>query len=324
MEVDHSGPRRVIGRHLTQFCFDREIEPVATVSAGENVVVETADSLCGIVKSELDTFSHFDEIFERLGGACPVTGPLYVDGARAGDVVAIRVADVVAAPVTGRGWTAVIPGLGSLMHDQGYTLQPSMQPRTTICEIGRDDIVLPLDGKEVRLPARPFLGTVGIAPPKERRITFSQSRDYLGDVDIPQLGAGSSLFLRCHVDGGLLSLGDAHAAQGDAEITGVGIEVEADVTLSIDVLEPDEAEYGSLPILETDEWIGCIAGFQGIHTADCVRAGFVDLARRLVRFHGFSEGGAYQLLGQVGRVQLGNMFDPFYSALTYVERQYVE
>jgi amidase len=325
--MDHGGAGtepRVIERHRTQFCFDREIEPVASVAPGETIVVQTADSLCGIVKSELDTFTHFDEVFERLGGACPVTGPLYVEGASRGDVLAIKLGDIVAAPATGRGWTALIPGLGALMHDQGYTLQPPMEPRSTICEIGRDEIVLPLDGKEVRLPARPFLGTVGVAPPTERRITFSQSREYLGDVDIPQLGPGSTLLLRCHADGGLLSLGDAHAAQGDAEITGVGIEVEADVTISVDVLDPDEAEYGSLPILEKDEWIGCIAAFQGIHTADCVRAGFVDLARRLVRFHGFSEGGAYQLLGQVGRVQLGNMFDPFYSTLTYVERRYVD
>jgi amidase len=315
---------RVIERHNTQFCFDREIEPIASVSPGETIVVQTADSLCGIVKSELDTFSHFDEVFERLGGACPVTGPLYIEGAKPGDVLAIKLCNIVAAPVTGRGWTALMPGLGALMHDQGYTLQPPMEPRATICEIGPDEIVLPLDGKPVRLPARPFLGTVGIAPPTERRITFSQSREYLGDVDIPQLGAGATLLLRCHADGGLLSLGDAHAAQGDAEITGVGIEVEADVTLSVDVLDPDEAEYGKLPVLETEEWVGCVAGFQGIHTADCVRAGFVDLARRLVRFHGFSEGGAYQLLGQVGRVQLGNMFDPFYSTLTYVERRYID
>jgi amidase len=315
---------RVIERHETQFSFDRDIEAVASVTPGEIFAVQTADSLCGIVKSELDTFRHFDEVFERLGGACPVTGPVYVEGARAGDVLAVTLHDIAPAPGTGRGWTAVIPGLGSLMHDQGYTLQPPMEPRSTICEVGRDEIVVPIDGKEVRIPARPFLGTVGIAPAQERRITFSQSREYLGDVDIPQLGRGATLLLRCNVDGGLLSLGDAHAAQGDAEITGVAIEIEADVTLSVDVLDADEAEYGSLPMLETDGWVGCVAGFNGVHTADCVRAGFVDLARRLIRRHGFTETGAYQLLGQVGRVQLGNMFDPFYSALTYIERRYLD
>ena len=65
------------------------------------------------------------------------------------------------APVTGTGWTAVIPGWGALVHDQGYTLQPPVAPVSTICRVGPDEIVLPLDGVEVRIPSRPFLGTVG-------------------------------------------------------------------------------------------------------------------------------------------------------------------
>ena len=118
-------------------------------------------------------------------------------------------------------------------------------------------------------------------------------------------------------------MGDAHAVQGDAEITGVAVEVEADVTLTFRPLERDEAEFVRLPILETEDRIGCIAGFQGVGLADCVRAAYVDLVRRLQRYHGFSENGAYQLLGQVGNVRIGNMIDPFYSALVSVDRRYL-
>lgn len=313
-----------VTREKTQLLFDREIEPVASVSPGRTLVVETVDSLCGLVKSELDTFSHLDEVLERLGGACPVTGPLYVEGAQAGACVAITIEGIVAAPVSGSGWTALIPGLGALVHDQGYTLQPPIEPRSTTCSVDQDAIVLCLDGRDVRIPARPFVGTLGVAPPVERRMSWSQSRDYLGDVDIPQLGPGSTLILPCHVDGAMISLGDVHAAQGDAEITGCAVEVDADVALSVRVLDADEAGYVRLPILETEEWIGCIAGFQGVNIADCIRAGFVDLVRRLARFHGFTEAAAHQLLGQVGKVQIGNLLDPFYSALVYVERRYVE
>ena len=66
-----------------------------------------------------------------------------------------------------------------------------------------------------------------------------------------------------------------------------------------------------------------MCGFQGVSLADCVRAAYVDLVRRLQRYHGFSENGAYQLLGQVGNVRIGNMIDPFYSALVAVERRYL-
>jgi acetamidase/formamidase len=314
---------RRIPRTATQLFFDRDIAPVAEVEPGEQVVVETADSLCGLVKSEKDVFNHIDEVFELIGGACPVTGPIYVRGATPGMCVAMTIEEMVPAPVTGKGWTAVIPGWGALVHDQGYTLQPPVRPVTTICEVSGGEVVVQLDGREVRIVARPFLGTAGVAPARERRLSLSQSREYLGDVDIPELGKGATLTLPVHIEGALLSIGDAHAVQGDAEITGVAVEVEADVTLTFRPLERDEAEFVRLPILETEDRIGCIAGFQGVGLADCVRAAYVDLVRRLQRYHGFSENGAYQLLGQVGKVRIGNMIDPFYSALVAVDRRYL-
>jgi acetamidase/formamidase len=312
-----------IPRDAWQMVFDRDVEPVASVAPGETVVVETADSLCGLIKTARDVFSHIDEVFERLGGACPVTGPIYVEGARPGQCVAIDILEVVPAPRTGTGWTAVIPGWGALVHDQGYTLQPPVEPVTTICEVSSDEVVLPVDGHRVRLPSRTFLGTAGVAPKRERRLSLSQSPEYLGDVDVPDVTAGATLILPVHVEGALASLGDAHAAQGDGEVTGIAVEVEADVTLRLRVLEAEEAEYVRLPILENEEWIGVIAGFQGVHLADCIRAGYVDLVQRLVRHHGLSENGAYQLLGQVGRVRVGNMIDPFYSALVTIDRRYL-
>lgn len=303
--------------------FDPDIPPAVELRPGETVFVETADSLCGVIKSSADRFDSFESLVEQLGGACPVTGPIYLQGVRPGDCLAVDIVSVTPAPNSGKGWTAVIPGLGALTHDQGYSLQPSLGPRTTICSVDDERVILPIDGKEIEIPSATFLGTIGVAPRSERRLSFSQSPEYLGDVDIPQIAPGSRLILRSNVEGGLLSLGDAHAAQGDGEITGAAIEVEADVTLRLDVLDPEEAGFVRLPILETPDWIGCIASFQGVHTGDCIRAGFVDLTHRLSRYHGFTEAGAYQLLGQVGRVQIGNLIDPFYSVLTYVERRYL-
>jgi acetamidase/formamidase len=318
-----TAPRRVT-RDRTQLFFDRELPPVVTVAPGERIVVETADSLCGLVRSERDVFAHIDEVFERLGGACPVTGPIEVSGAMAGQCVAVSIEAIDPAPVSRSGWTAVIPGWGSLVHDQGYTLQPPVEPVTTICEVTPEEVVLPVDGGRIRIPARPFLGTVGVAPRAERRHSLSQSREYLGDVDVPDLGVGTTLILPANVDGAMVSMGDCHAVQGDAEITGVAVEVEADVTVSFRVLDREEAGFVRLPIVESERWIGCIAGFQGVGLADCIRAGFVDLVRRLQRQFGFTERAAHQLLGQVGRVRVGNMIDPFYSALVSVDRRYLE
>jgi acetamidase/formamidase len=189
--------------------------------------------------------------------------------------------------------------------------------------VDRTGVRLELDGRALSLPCEPFVGTLGLAPAVERRHTLSQSPEYLGDVDVRAFGAGTTLVLKAQADGGLLFLGDVHATQGDAEITGVAIEVEADVTLRVEVIPSGEAACGRLPMLESEHWFGVIAGLGGAGLTSCVRAGYTDLCELLQRHHGFSREGAYMLLGQVGRVQVGNMIDPFYSCLVQIDRRYL-
>ena len=309
-------------RERTHFFFDRALEAAGTVAPGEPFTVETADSLCGLVKSERDVFQSFSDLLERVGGANPVTGPIAIDGCRAGDWLAVTIVDIAPAPRSGRGWTMLIPGWGGLTHET-YSVQDSLPPRTVIADVDRERVALELDGRRLELPSRPFIGTIGVAPAGERRATLSQSPDYVGDVDIPALRPGTTVVLRAQVDGGLLFLGDVHAVQGDAEITGVAVEVEADVRLRVDVVPAGEGEYGRLPALETPEWLGVIAAFGGVPLTSCVRAGYADLCGRLQRHHGYSREGAYMLLGQVGRVRVGNMVDPFYSCSVEIERRYL-
>ena len=144
------------------------------------------------------------------------------------------------------------------------------------------------------------------------------------EVDVPQITAGGTLVLPVNVEGALLGLGDAHAAQGDGEITGAALEIEAEVVFTVRVAEREEARFVALPQINTEDAIGSIAGYQGVSLADCTRAGYVDLLERLVRFYRFQKREAYELLGQVGRVQVGNMIDPFYSAMVSIDRRYLE
>ncbi len=182
---------------------------------------------------------------------------------------------------------------------------------------------LPVGEHTVEIPIRPFLGTVGVAPVRERRMSFSQSPEYLGDIDQPGVTAGATLVLPVNVPGGLLALGDAHAAQGDGEITGVAIEIEAEVEFTVRVVDRGAATYVSLPQLNTSTAIGSIAGMQGTNLGDVARVAYTDLARRLTRGYGLSALDAYRLLGQVGRLQIGNMIDPFYSAIASIDLEYL-
>jgi amidase len=313
---------RRVDREKTAMFFDPRAEPVAEVAPGERFVVETADSLCGLVKQHAPAGFAIDDVVRRLGGACPVTGPLYITGAAPGDVLEVRIERVSADPAAGQGWTGIFRGLGALTHDQ-YSLQAPIEPVTALVDYDGDVARLDLGTRMALIPIRPFLGTVGVAPPRERRMSFSQAPEYLGDVDLPDITAGTTLVLPVHVDGGLLSLGDAHAAQGDGEITGAAIEIEAEAELSCQVRDAEETGFAGLPQLNSATAIGSIAGMQGNSLADCARAAYRDLILRLTRHHGIGQREAYQLLGQVGRLRVGNMIDPFYSVLATIDRRFI-
>ena len=226
-------------------------------------------------------------------------------------------------PAAGEAWTGTFGGFGALQHE-GYTLQPPLEPELRRVPYRDGVAALPVQGgRSVALPLRPFLGTVGVAPRRERRLSFSQSPEYLGDVDQPALGAGATLRLPVHVDGALVAFGDAHGAQGDGEITGVAVEIEAEVELTMRARDREEAGFVALPQLDTAEAIGSLAGLQGADLSSCARAAYTDLVERLHRGHGLSRADAYQLLGQAGRLRVGNMIDPFYSVLATIERRYL-
>lgn len=315
-------PRRFERTQTTMF-FDPAAEPLAELRAGERVVVETADSICGIAKREAPKGFHIDEVVERLGGACPVTGPFYVAGARAGDVLEVELHRVDPFPAAGVAWTGIFRGFGALQHDP-YSLAEDPEPELRLVPYAEGIARFPCADGYVEVPLHPFLGTVGVAPRYEKRLTFSQAPEYLGDVDVPQITAGGTLVLPVNVEGALLGLGDAHAAQGDGEITGAALEIEAEAEFTVRVAEREEAKFVALPQINTEDAIGSIAGYQGVSLADCTRAGYVDLLERLVRFYRFQKREAYELLGQVGRVQVGNMIDPFYSAMVSIDRRYLE
>jgi amidase len=310
-------------RTATTLFFDPDAQPFAEVADGERFVVETADSLCGLAQTEAPQGLHVAEVLERLGGACPVTGPFHVAGASPGDVLEVELHRVDPAPADGEAWTGVFGGFGALQHE-GLSLSAPLPPELRRVPYAGGVAMFPCRGGTVRVPMRPFLGTVGVAPRWERRLTFSQSPEYLGDVDQPALTAGATLRLPVNVEGALVAFGDAHGAQGDGEITGAAVEIEADVELTVRVRDRQEAGLVALPQLDTAEAIGSLAGLHGASLTDCARAAYVDLVQRLHRGHGFTVADAYQLLGQVGRLRVGNMIDPFYSVLATVERRYLE
>jgi acetamidase/formamidase len=77
----------------------------------------------------------------------------------------------------------------------------------------------------VAIPAKPFWGVIATAPPPEMGRVPSRAPNFFGgNMDNSDLGAGSTLFLPVLNSGGLLSIGDGHAAQGGGEVCGSAVE----------------------------------------------------------------------------------------------------
>lgn len=298
-------------RDRRSFYFDGTVDAELTIASGDTVVVETEDAHCGTITSSDVVYKTLDDVMERIGGANPVTGPIAIDGVEPGDLVAIEVLDIVGAPERGTGYMTTTP-----------TLVSSFEATTTICHRQGDVVEIPTHRGPVRIPYRPMVGTLGVAPAGEPMLAFSQRDDVLGNVDLPELCAGATVVLRANVPGGMISLGDAHLAQGDAEIHRSAIETQADVTLRVTNLGADTSGAPRLPQINNREQIGSVAPGPG-HLEDLVRSAYDDLAARMRDDYGFTLPEAYRILGAVGTVRIGQVVPPVFSALAMIERRYL-
>jgi len=231
-----------------------DLEPVASVAPGEELTLDTRDGLDGQLTPES---THADILALDLGLGHPLTGPVFVEGAEPGDVLAV---ELVAYETAGFGVTAVIPGFGFL--SDLFT-----EPYLVKWEIG-GGVARSEELPGVAVPEAAFAGVAGVAPSRalleefrrreqeiadrggpvaeslpERAFPAAAAtglrtippRETGGNMDIRGLVAGSRLLLPVHVRGALFSVGDLHFAQGDGEVCGTGIEVAGAVTVRFEV-----------------------------------------------------------------------------------------
>ncbi len=290
------------------YAFDAALDPVLEVEPDEPFVVETNDAHRGTVTDDGAVYADLEDAVARLGGANPVSGPIALRGARAGDLLAVTIERIDPAPRVGAGYTCTTA-----------RVEQSLSPESVICPVDDGALVLPTAAGPVRVPLAPMLGTLGLAPAGEPRPSFGQDRNTLGNLDLPELTAGATVVLRARVDGGLLFAGDAHLAQGDAEINRAAIETEADVLVSMRTLTERDAKFAELPQLNTSTFAGSIATGPG-SLDELVRTAYVDLAQRLMRLHGLTLADAYRLLGAAGKLTVGQLVPPLACVLARLDR----
>jgi len=214
--------------------YDASLEPVVTIRSGDRVYFENLLArgldrlrLAGISEDRfLPSMLNVEEQETVRVGSHPLNGPVYVEGAEVGDVLEVRLIDI--GFLADYGVSGFLPGGGTLPMDF-----PSAALRAF--EIDTINGTITMTGVEgVEIPARPFFGSIGVAPPVLRgRINSTAPGYHVGNLDNKDLVEGTTLFMPVHVDGALLSIGDGHAAQGDGEVTGTAIEASLYGTIEV-------------------------------------------------------------------------------------------
>ena len=197
--------------------WDRDLSPVAELHPGEELVLELADCFGG----QLDAEATADDIAALdLDRANPLTGPVHVAGAEPGDALTIELLEQEVGEV---GWTAIIPGFGLLADE-------FPEPHVVVSRIAGGVVDV---GGIAELEARPFVGTIGVAPATPGPHSVIPPRRVGGNLDCRDVRPGAVLRLPVEVPGALLSAGDPHAHQGDGEVCGTAVETSARLRLRV-------------------------------------------------------------------------------------------
>ena len=216
--VDH----RVSADDAVHSSWDNDLEPALTVEPGDVVRFDCRDATNG----QLGPGSTAEDIAAiDVEPIHPLTGPIAIEGARPGDVLEV---ELLALEHEGWGQTLVLPGEMEL----GLLADEFPEPALHVWEL-EDGVARFVDGIEV--PIDPFPGVIGVAPAEDGAHSTFPPRSVGGNLDVKHLTAGSTLYLPIAVDDALFSVGDCHAAQGDGEVCGTGIEAPMTVTCRFDV-----------------------------------------------------------------------------------------
>jgi acetamidase/formamidase len=268
------------------YVWDNAIEPVLEVEPGADVELHVRDASDEQIgpDSGVDAVAGLD--FAHVN---PVSGPVFVKGARPGDVLEVEILEL---RPRDWGWTAIIPGFGLLADEF-----PDPWLRISRVEEVAGRVRF---SERVTLPFEPFPGTIGVALPEPGPHSIVPPSAWGGNLDVKHLRVGTTLHLPVGVDGALLSVGDTHAAMGDGEVCGTAVEAAMDIVVRLGVRRdrPIPAPQYTLPagqLARTEAGSHHVTTGVGPDLMEAARAATRAMIDHLGERHGLERQEAYAL-----------------------------
>ena len=170
----------------------------------------------------------------------------------------------------------------------------------------------------VDMPMNPMHGTVGVAPASLEVRSALVPDAFGGNMDTPEMRAGTTCYLGVNVEGALLSLGDGHARQGEGETCGVAVETAMNTVLIVDLIKGTPCPW---PRLENDDYVMTAGSARPLE--DAFRIAQTELIRWLAGQYGMDVMDAYQLVSQGVEAPLANVVDVNYTSIAKMPKRYL-
>jgi len=227
------------------FAFCRDNEAAAVVEAPATIDVVTKDCFSNQLRNPEDTLDALD-----WDATNPATGPVYVKGAEPGDTLKVTINKI---DVDEKGTVCAIENEGTLGH---------MVTGSYVKIVHIEDgcaVFTP----EIRLPIKPMIGVIGVAP-AEGSINCGTPGHHGGNMDNTMVTEGAVMYFPVAVEGALFALGDVHAVMGDGEIGVTGLEIPAEINLTLELIKGKAPEY---PVLENEDSFSIIVSKETVDEA---------------------------------------------------------
>lgn len=264
-------------------------KPAIYIQSGETLMVETAKP--GIP----------DEVFTKDYSVVPfpkriltITGPIYIEECEPGDILKI---DIVNIELDQHGKMWMGQWMGVLMDEVDHCFLKKVKVENNLVYFGDN----------ITFPTSPMIGTIGVAPADED-IACLIPGEHGANMDAINASIGNTVYLKAQVRGGLLSLGDVHAAMGLGEVLGTGVEIGSTVTLKISVIKNSNLLH---PMIETPTHYEFLINHTDLFEAskEATRTA-ISLVQEKNRCN-FDE--AYALVGQTCNLKIMQVVNPVFT-----------
>jgi amidase len=244
------------------------------------------------------------------------TGPFYIEGALPGDTLVVKILKLRPNRPTARQGSR----FNQYAVTQAYAVSANYDPNFNgewNLDVEKGVATLPASQglPHLTIPIKSMLGCISVAPPGEEQYRGTDLGPYGGNLDYNDNGEGTTLYFPVFHPGALLGMGDAHAAMGDGEVTGTGLETSVDVTFTVDIIRG----YATPQVrAETKDYLISF-GVSG-SVPESIQLATAQLAEWMKKDYKLNDSEIALLFGDVLKYDITELVDPHFNVAAKVSK----